>query len=84
MVDTLVLNEALRIDIELTTDIDYNRTNIISDERGLFFEGPLDQILDIVKSMVSITEISENNILNKYIMCVNFEDAVISFIIKEE
>lgn len=82
--DTLTLNEALKAHIELVADIDLDKLNVSSDERGLFIEDKFHKIMGIVRSMTNIDSITEESILNMYSMCVDFEDCFVSFIKKED
>ena len=84
MVDTLTLNEALRIHIELVADIDLDKMEVTSDERGLFIQGKLHQILNIIQNVVNIDDITDESILNEYTICIDFADTYISFLRKED
>lgn len=79
--DTKTLNEALRIDLELLVDeIDFSKMTIHSDENGLYIESKIEDILTIVREIGKLSFITEESILRKYSMHVNFEDSYISFI----
>lgn len=82
--NTIAVNEALKAHIEMAGDLDLSKTNMISDERGLFIEGNLTQIISIAKAVVNIDDMTDESILNMYIMCVDFENKCISFVIKDE
>lgn len=79
--DTKTLNEALRIDLELLVDgVDFSKMIIHSDENGLYIESKIEDILAIVREIGKLSFITEESILKKYFMHVNFEDSYISFI----
>lgn len=82
--DTKALNEALIAHIELAGDLDLNKTTISSDERGLFIEGKLNQIISIARAVVDIDDMTDESILNYYTICIDFDDRFISFIRKED
>ena len=79
--DTKTLNEALRIDLELLVgEVDFSKMTIHSDENGLYIESKIEDILAIVREIGKLSFITEESILRKYFMHVNFEDNYISFI----
>ena len=79
--DTKVLNEALRIDLELLVNgVDFSKMIINSDENGLYIESKIENILTIIREIGKLSFITEESILRKYFMHVNFEDSYISFI----
>ena len=79
--DTKVLNEALRIYLELLVDgVDFSKMTIHSDDNGLYIESKIEDILTIVREIGKLSFITEESILRKYFMHVNFEDNYISFI----
>ena len=79
--DTKILNEALRIDLELLVDeVDFSKMTIHSDENGLYIESKIEDILAIVREIGKLSFITEESILRKYFMHVSFEDNYISFI----
>lgn len=83
--DTKTLNEALRIDLELLVDgVDFSKMIIHSDENGLYIESKIEDILTIVREIGKLSFISEESILMKYFMHVDFSENYISFIRKVE
>ena len=83
--DTKVLNEALRIDLELLVDgVDFSKMTIHSDENGLYIESKIEDILTIVREIGKLSFISEESILMKYFMHVDLSENYISFIRKVE
>lgn len=78
------MNESLINIIEIIADIDLDEMKVISNERGLFIEGSLRKLMEIVKNLCDIEKIPPENILNLYTMCVDFENCSITFLKKLE
>lgn len=83
--DTKVLNEALRIDLELLVNgVDFSKMTIHSDENGLYIESKIEDILAIIREIGKLSFITEESILMKYFMHVDLSENYISFIRKVE
>lgn len=82
--DTIKINEVLMTCIELISDIKLKTMKVTSNEQGVFIEGSLKKVMNIVHTLSNIDETTSDIIFNQYTMCVDFEEPYVSFLKKEK
>ena len=75
-------NEELMIYIELISDVRLKTMKVTSNEQGLFIEGSLENVMNIVHTLSNMDEVTSDSIFNHYIMCVDFEVPYVAFLKK--